>query len=119
MAIASREYVSLRGLGHRHECEVLRDELLNWTRKQNAIHQRASIFLRIMLSDEDVEDEVWSEEIIEQIVRLAARRYPFLWLNITYNPETLTESELETVETQYQLARTATALRPEIKWEDG
>src|SRR4051794_39190641 len=118
MSAASKEYVSKIGIGAYEACIRLRSEILERIRELNRDRQRATLFLRVMMSAEDVADEMFTDDMVDRVIGAASGCYPFLWLNLTYNPASVTTEALAQFENDYQLVTTGDAFSQDTPWNE-
>lgn len=118
MSMAFREYVCISAVGDAAACLRARNDVIATIREWNRVRQRAGTLTRIMLTPGDLEDEVYDPDILRGIEALVAARYPFLWLNITYNPSSLSEMELEACEVAHGLVVVADASLERSVWKE-
>jgi hypothetical protein len=68
--------------------------------------RRVSFFARVLVSDEDIEDEALDPN---EVFAVTNRTFPCLWVNITYNPDHVSLQELKEIESRFALCLTGTA----------
>jgi hypothetical protein len=94
------------GVGDRQQSERLRDELFAVIRQWNQPTKIATSVARLIGGEADLIDEDLEAEVV---AGKAGHRFPFLWLNITFDPERVRPQMLEGVEQRFLLQQTASA----------
>jgi hypothetical protein len=106
MSTASREYLSGFKLGNYQACIQLRDAVVAAIQALNEHGEVANFYARVVNGSDELVDE---DVDVQQVNAVTGEQFPLLWLNLTYDPDQLSEKQLEELEQQYQLTLTATA----------
>jgi hypothetical protein len=99
----AREYVSVDGLGELQKCQGLLAAMTRLMRERfnsQREDRRATFCARVLLTVADVEEEALS---VSEILRFSNGRFPVLWLNLTCDPERVTQAEIDFLEATYSL----------------
>jgi hypothetical protein len=109
MATAFREYVCLRGLGNAGACEEVSRLLIELVAPANLSRQGMNYFYRIMHNDEDITDELLEPA---EFCKLTNGKYPALWVNFTYDIDSVSVTFIRHLEDELQLLLFSAGLSP-------
>jgi hypothetical protein len=98
----AREYVSLAGLGDFTHLQKQMREYTTVVRALSAGYsaRRASFEARILFSIADVENEFLD---LNEIIPHSKGLFPVLWVNLTYDPDRLSQDEITFIEQKFSL----------------
>jgi hypothetical protein len=100
MATAFREYVSMRGLGDDAACKEVAHAMTELIKSANSSRQCMSFFYCVMYSDGDVSDELLEPVTFRKLTR---GEYPALWVNLTYDIDNVSVTQLRHLEDKLDL----------------
>jgi hypothetical protein len=100
MPSAARLYVAIPCIGDFEQCERVGRELAGVVRERNRPGVVINYYARTLTREAGIAEENLNPERVQAAT---GGRFPFLWVNLTYDPDRVGEAELVEIETRFGL----------------